>query len=98
MIQCESTSVPVLELVKTTPTEEETGVIENGSPLAGYRANDDREKPFDPLGLIPPFVDQSSAAGDLKGIIRMQITDTVSTVCIANIFDILFTSTNAWRN
>ncbi|KAH3795664.1 hypothetical protein DPMN_149220 [Dreissena polymorpha] len=29
-----SSSVPVLELVKTTPTEEETGVLENGSPLA----------------------------------------------------------------
>ncbi|KAH3798204.1 hypothetical protein DPMN_151797 [Dreissena polymorpha] len=76
----ENTSVPVLKMVKCTPTEEEKRVLDNGSPLASYRIDDEKENSITAQGTMPSVVNQSYAAGDQKGTVRITITDKVSTV------------------
>ncbi|KAH3875401.1 hypothetical protein DPMN_038666 [Dreissena polymorpha] len=54
----ERQSAPCPELV----TDENTRVLENGSALAGYLVDNDRDNPIIPLETIASVVDQSSAA------------------------------------
>ncbi|KAH3747428.1 hypothetical protein DPMN_181855 [Dreissena polymorpha] len=72
----ESTSAPGPELVK----EENTRVLENGSALAGYLFDNDREKPITSIEQIASVVDQSSAAVDQKGTFRVNINEKLPDV------------------